>query len=341
MGSFYWTAVPDILRDAGINVITIPGYERRSRATGGFDLPGPFGMSVHHTAGSMNGIVAATYGALQHVSKPICNIEWDRQGNAYVAACGASNTVGAGGPLGRIKGPGNYGNPTTFGNEIQNRGTGEPYPEPQQEAVVVGLSALYAVGHEEFGWEMDIPVDRLFAHFEWAPTRKIDPAGPSRWWDPNERYGKWRMVAFRSDVATRVEHILWVPPTTPTEPTTPTDPVYPTSPTPPSGDIDMAMKLVLRDVRNDGVYLADETSKTWLNSGDAARQLSYRVMEAQGKQPNYDIDPEPMPANLPVTGGVAIDGYHYCVITNGDPNFFASYGPFVGPVPPGLDQYGR
>lgn len=113
------------------------------------------------------------------------------------------------------------------------------------------------------------------------------------------------------------------------------------APQPDPGDDDMAVKTILLDVRNDGVYIAGDCIKSWVNSGYTAQQLQFRVMEAQGKSPNYDHAPDPFPNGLAVTPGVAIDGYHYAIIKNADPEFFASFGPFVGPVPPGLDEYGR
>ena len=56
------------------------------------------------------------------------------------------------------------------------------------------LSAVHA---EFFGW----PIDRshFFAHHEWAPSRKIDPWGPSRY----AGMDRWNMNAFRDDVLFR------------------------------------------------------------------------------------------------------------------------------------------
>lgn len=89
------------------------------------------------------------------------------------------------------------------------------------------------------------------------------------------------------------------------------------------------------------MYLCGPDSKTWVDNGHSARQLAYRVMEAMGESPNYDVSPKPWPTMLKLSSGVAIDGHRYSTITHGDPNLIASFGPIVGPRPGGVDQYGR
>lgn len=120
---------------------------------------------------------------------------------------------------------------------------------------------------------------------------------------------------------------------------TPPDP----TPTPPpsSGDEDDMHRLILIDSRNGATYLSDGVTKSWVNSGNTVPQIGYRVAEAQGQSPDYTKPAPPIPASLPLTSGRAIDGFRYCVITNGNPEFIASYGPIVGPKHSTVDQWGR
>jgi hypothetical protein len=89
------------------------------------------------------------------------------------------------------------------------------------------------------------------------------------------------------------------------------------------------------------VYLCDATTKVWIDNGNVAAQLQYRVMEATGKAVDYSKPPEPLPASLTLSSGVAIDGHRYSVVRNGNPDLVASFGPIIGPRPAGVDEYGR
>ena len=60
-----------------------------------------------------------------------------------------------------------------IGIEAGNNGIGEPWSDAQQDAYVKWLRSVDAA----YG----ITADRVHSHQEWAPTRKSDPAGPSRW----------------------------------------------------------------------------------------------------------------------------------------------------------------
>ena len=51
--------------------------------------------------------------------------------------------------------------------------------------LVDALCAAYGIG-----------ADRVHAHAEWAPDRKVDPYGPSPWGNQT-----WHMDAFRADLA--------------------------------------------------------------------------------------------------------------------------------------------
>lgn len=222
-----------ILRNAGLTVVEQPGWLTRSRASGGFYVVR--GIQVHHTAESplMDGITSSNYMTFQAPVKPIANAYVSRKGVWYVQAAGATNTAGAGGPYLDI--PKDSANSRSLAVEIGNNGIGEPYPPGQQLSVLAGLAALWQAYSNRFGWSEDYR--RIFAHFEWAPTRKIDPFGPSDWND--DRKIKWIMPSLRLDVEAMVDRMNYVPPVlepipTPVPTPTPTPVPAPVPPTPPA-----------------------------------------------------------------------------------------------------------
>jgi hypothetical protein len=128
------------------------------------------------------------------------------------------------------------------------------------------------------------------------------------------------------------------PPEPEPEPTPIPQPPIPTDPIP--GD-DMSTKTILNDTRNGAVYLCDAISKTWVDNGHVAQQIAFRVQEAMGNNPDYSKPAPPWPPALRLSSHVAIDGHRYSVVTHGDPNLIASFGPIIGPRPSGVDEYGR
>jgi hypothetical protein len=104
-------------------------------------------------------------------------------------------------------------NSHAIGIEAANGGTGEPWPEVQQaayRALCASLCDAYGIG-----------VAQIHAHFEYAPSRKIDPAGSSAYAVGS---ASWNMATFRSDVAGTGPGTPHPPdPGTPT-PEPPTDP---------------------------------------------------------------------------------------------------------------------
>ncbi len=197
MGATYLVEMADILRSVGVQVQELPGWQTTARSSGGYEVLN--GISVHHTAESplMDGWTSVDYMTNRHIYKPVCNLYLDRKGVWWVAAGGATNTSGKGGPLGDI--PLDQANSRTIGLEIGNNGVGEPYPEVQQESLVKGLAALWGHYGKNWGWGLAPNPNTIFSHFEWAPGRKIDPFGPSRWTDDQNEM--WDMDSLRRDVA--------------------------------------------------------------------------------------------------------------------------------------------
>lgn len=192
MGSIWLTDLADVCRATGLTVGEVDGWRIRSRSSGGFDAV--LGASAHHTASNPATDGAPDVRYITNVSpyKPISNLYLDRGGQVWVIAAGATNTCGKGGPwldIGQ-----DQANRTTIGVEMANNGVGEPWPAVQQHAAVTLYRAIWSHYGARFAWS---DPRRIFAHKEWAPGRKIDPAGPSMW---ANSAGIWDMDAFRADV---------------------------------------------------------------------------------------------------------------------------------------------
>ena len=189
----YLTDLADVVRGAGITVIEMDGWQTRARGSGGYASGRPTHVMCHHTASgpSSDGWPDANYCTFSSSSKPLCNLYLNRGGSVWICAAGATNTNGSGGPLDGV--PADSMNTHAIGIEAGNAGTGEPWPATQQDAYVALVAALVAGYH----------LAHVRSHFEWAPGRKVDPAGPSRWSNPSGGGGSnlWRMEDFRADVA--------------------------------------------------------------------------------------------------------------------------------------------
>jgi hypothetical protein len=198
----FLTDMADVLRRAGLRVKEVDGWQQRSRASGGYRPGRPLGIIVHHTASGPHhdGQSDVNFLTFTCPVKPMANLYLDRSGQFWVLAGGATNTNGEGGPLGPL--PVHEANSRVIGIEAGNDGLGEPWAPAQQDAYVAGVAALANA--------YDIKTENIFSHFEWAPGRKIDPAGPSRFGSitPSQT---WDMTAFR-DAVDRARKGL--PPTT-------------------------------------------------------------------------------------------------------------------------------
>jgi hypothetical protein len=186
-------------------VNTWPGWETRSRSSGGYD--GVWGIGVHHDAirTGVPLLTRCTNAWNTAADRPIGALWLHTDGLWMVGAAGATNTQGKGGPYRTSKGviPLDQGNRYMLSIEASNNGVGEVWPEVMQDSYVRGCAALCK-------WLGLNPLTDVIAHFEWT-TRKIDPAGPSRY---AAGANKWNMPAFRSDVA----KIGAPPPPPPTQP---------------------------------------------------------------------------------------------------------------------------
>lgn len=181
------TDLADVIRAAGLSVVEYEGWPTRARSSGGYDSGRPAVVMVHHTASDAAPANDAAYMCETSENRPVANLMLTRTGEVWVLAAGATNTNGKGGPTGVC--PVDSMNTYAIGVEACNDGVGEPWSDVQQDAyltLVEALCARYGIG-------------QVTGHAEYAPDRKIDPAGPSRW-PPINSNKTWDMNEFRSDL---------------------------------------------------------------------------------------------------------------------------------------------
>lgn len=191
--SIFLTDMVSILRGEGLPVVEQPNWWQAAYPKWGGYAQMPTHVMVHHTASNPS---TDPKGDLYFITvsnplAPICNLYLSRSGIFYAVAAGQVCTNGAGSSApwdGDV--PDDQMNHYAISIEAANNGVGEPWPEQQIYSYVLGVAAL-CKGY-------DIPVNRVRAHFEWAPTRKIDPAGQSPYAIGS---AKWNMDKFRADVA--------------------------------------------------------------------------------------------------------------------------------------------
>jgi len=189
MGSRYLTDLAQVCRDAGLKVVEYSGWQTRARGSGGYDSGRPTHVMVHHTASppSWSGQKDADYCALGDEDAPLSNLCLDQSGCVWVLAAGATNTNGKGSDWWGGGVPTDSMNSYAIGIEA-NGGYGSAWPQVQQDAYVKLVKKLCS----QYG----IPNNNVRGHFEWAPTRKVDPAGPSKWASGS---ASWDMNGFRRD----------------------------------------------------------------------------------------------------------------------------------------------
>lgn len=190
-----------VVRGAGLAVRLWDGWQDNGRSSGGFESL--LGVVVHHTASPPTQSFDNDwrYCAVGHQDAPVANMLLGRDGLVGIHAGLASNHAGKGGPWAASKGtvPLDSANSRMLGIEAQNNGTGELWAGVMLEAYEVLVAALC----EAYGF---VPATDSPAHFQWAPTRKIDPWGGSAGTAGFDYTGpdEWRMPGFTSNVAARM-----------------------------------------------------------------------------------------------------------------------------------------
>lgn len=164
--------LPQALTKWGLTVHATAGWETRGSAT--FT---PRGVVCHHTAsaaGADHPSLSIVTNGRPDLNGPLCNVLLARNGDCWLVASGRANHAGEGGWRGLT------GNSSMLGIEAENNGTGEPWPAAQIDAYHRLCAAMCDGGR--------IDVANVCFHREWAPRRKIDPAGPGIPQDGNQ----WR-----------------------------------------------------------------------------------------------------------------------------------------------------
>lgn len=161
-----WEGLEAELKNHGVKVRKVSGW--KTRGSSSFY---PRGIIFHHTASAATSGNAPCLGICTHgrsdLPGPLCNFLVGRDGTVYFIAKGKANHAGTGGPIKGI--PRDSGNTYLFGVECENNGLGERWPEGQKKAI----ATLYAVLLKR----MKRGPRMVIGHKEYAPTRKIDPAG--------------------------------------------------------------------------------------------------------------------------------------------------------------------
>ena len=194
MGAVYLASMPAVLRKAGLKVELFPGYETRSRSTGGLD--GAWAIGVHHDAipAHVPEVNRSRSGwtRTSNRNRPVGTIRLNKDGTCVIGSLAATNTQGRGGPVQTSKGyiGRDMGNRYFISIEPSNDGVGEAWPIEQQDAYITLCAALMLY--------LDLKPGDIFAHFEWAPGRKFDPAGPSMF--ATQPRQLWNMDDFRGGV---------------------------------------------------------------------------------------------------------------------------------------------
>lgn len=193
----------DWLRDGGIDVVEEPGWQTRSRSSGGYDSV--MAIGVHHTASNTKPANDINYMLYNADARPIGALYLARDGVVTVMSGGATNTQGKGGPYLVSKGeiPKDAGNRYMLSIEAANDGHGETWPVAQQDAYVRMCHILVK--------KLGLQWGDIVAHFEWT-SRKADPAGNSRYATGGNN---WDMDKFRGDCMMAVGDVPAPPPPPP------------------------------------------------------------------------------------------------------------------------------
>jgi hypothetical protein len=178
-----------VLRDVGLDVKTVSGWEGRGRpaSTGGF---APKGILTHHTgskgAGAHPSLGIVTRGR-SDLPGPLCHLLTARTGTVWLIAAGRANHAGAAKKAGPV--PAGDGNAQLIGNEVDTSGFQEMPTAQRDAAVLVAAAVLRHLGHDQ-SWA------RL--HAETSVTGK---------WDLGEHGHTISGAQWRREVADQLAHL--------------------------------------------------------------------------------------------------------------------------------------
>jgi hypothetical protein len=162
--SLIW--LPHVLKEAGLKVATVDGWEERGRG----DIGPILGVLCHHTAGPRQGNMPSLNTLIQgrpDLPGPLSQLGLGRDGTFYVIAAGRCNHAGAGVWNGVTNGNAHF-----IGIEAENTGGANDFPWPavQVDACQRGVAAILKFVRRT--------ADCCAAHREYAlpQGRKSDPS---------------------------------------------------------------------------------------------------------------------------------------------------------------------
>lgn len=203
MGAYTAERLPDYFDKWGVRYMLVDGWLKRGRSSGGFDAV--MGVQIHHGADSPNTKLETSirYNTISGPTPPIGNatISRDKDGPLVALYAGlAANTAGVGGPRLTSRGviPKDGANRVSFAFEAENDGTHEVWTDTMCDLYVAATVAVLDWASNQTPGA-PLGAGDVFAHFEWAPGRKIDPRGPSRFNDFAD-VTLWDMDRFRGEV---------------------------------------------------------------------------------------------------------------------------------------------
>jgi hypothetical protein len=170
------TWIADALRAGGCAVDEgpVPDWRSRGHSDGPFD---PVGVLGHHTAGPASGDLPSlrtVRDGRPDLAGPVANLMLSRAGVWVPVAAGRAWHAGAADrPAAWPWIPRGDGNGALLGIEAESTGAPDNWTAQQRDAYPRGVAALLR--------HLGVGADRFLGHKEWAPSRKIDPAG----WDLN------------------------------------------------------------------------------------------------------------------------------------------------------------
>jgi hypothetical protein len=190
-----------VLRDAGVQVKTVSGWESRGRppSTGGFD---PYAVGNHHTGTSAPGahpsLGLVTRGR-SDLPGPLAQLFLARTGVAWLVAAGRANHAGVSSGPGKLK-PGD-GNWQMIGIEVETSGNEELTKDQWASLPLINAALLKHMGNSHL---------YSFLHETWSITGKWDLAENGRTIDLGE---------FRDKVRAQINALSPPPRPKPTLPT--------------------------------------------------------------------------------------------------------------------------
>lgn len=156
------TDLADACRASGLRVVEEPAWRTRGHGP----MTAVRGLMWHHTAGPRSGnmpSLTVLRDGRPGLEGPLSQLGLARDGTVHVIAAGKAYHAGSG------EWPGLTGNSDCIGIEAESVGDGTDWTPQQRDAMPRLSKALCA--------RYRVPTTRVIAHREWAPTRKIDPAG--------------------------------------------------------------------------------------------------------------------------------------------------------------------